>query len=1402
MKQIPLFCLLFTLFLSATTTNAQSSPLMRDFIGVNVKPFLPYSKMTRVGNTRNFHLWADDQIPGGGGRDASNCPLIDPGNSNISKIRWNPSYNAVTYTRYDDFYKLNAQRNVAVMHGSLPAMYIEPVDKSGLLVSDTVFEESVGIQDVVFKLTSPAIAPIDLNISVVGGSAIPNVDYSLPNPLTVHFDIGQTIAFFTINTIDNGFSGSTKNIQLKISTTFSNIIIGKDNFFVFINDSPGLKPIVYIKGDIGGEGTGVYPEICLTKEYDVNVKVILSSIDGSFADNTPIPTYADPINNPCAGPYENLGDYYFCNAPNDNNEITEHEPIVIIAAGDLCATLSITTYDDNVVEGEEYFGVKIDKVIPDLQYGGTGIAWIVAKSALQQELYAKPLCKDDFLNLDHHTQANSYKSLAIRASLFASRYGSVPQGGYPVNFQNIAAQYVQTPDNVGLGKGFVKYIEIMNETDASWHGADVINQGVVGAAMETDPNYITRYYFRPDQYAYLMSAVYDGNKTNAGNDPNFLIKNTNGSSTGKYWGIRNLSAANTKVILAGTADMRYDYFHFLKKEWDKMGRTTYPFDVINYHIYSTNSHPDIPATEGLDNFAWNQFYHGRAFFKGGDYKGIYPESPNVNLRARLKKLLFDRNTTPSFAATFGLENAGKLFENKPTWITEFGYDTQTGTNSGLDIEPFANFDAQTIQGQWLTRYIMEASAAVGIDKVFMYELNDDPGLNNNQFGSSGLLDGHGMQKKSWYHIRTLKSVLDMTHFDKTNEQNGLLFLETDATTPLLVDVPRIYSYVFNNNITTTPTLAAWIPKGEGAEFYGSLLLDKSKYPSITSIQVIEVVEFDEDGKRTKIDPSLITSKSIGLDNYWSINGIRPGDTYIKLTETPLYLRINQPNSESDKEIKPVQNLKASCLGCNSVKLNWEIPNGPRYSYYSIYYQEIECVPTVLTPIIFNSGNFVLSEERLIGTATSAVIPNLLKDHCYRFWVVPFTQNLNGGLSAPATYSSADMNVPSINEHYVNFKIDCSVSCEVPFTKENVKITINPGYGTYETDGFYDAILPSGDICNQLETGITPGYGIGVPGGKTLQFTIKLNETSYIDAMYIHYKSGTGRIKIEYLRDCCNEYLPAQTIDFNDNTQGINNVWYRIVNSNFNREKAESLRITIDGLLEIGLNLGSILLCARPAPEKCFTEELSSLTTTSVENPTVKYLDTNSALITWDAAKQYEDNIEIAPINQYILKYGIATNQFGEIVQAEEIKTETPEWGGDIEVPLVTLEPNTTYFVDIAPDQEAYPCLPFFPKPLRFSFTTPDMEKELTEGRSIQIKQDLPSVNISPNPAVDFLEVNVPKESYDRYILTYSNGIHIRQGNLTGLSTTLPLKGLANGMYLITLIGEKYRTQTKAFVVNQ
>jgi hypothetical protein len=53
--------------------NAQTSaPLMRDFIGVNVKSQLPAQKMSRVGYARNFHLWADDQgDPTGGGNRLS-----------------------------------------------------------------------------------------------------------------------------------------------------------------------------------------------------------------------------------------------------------------------------------------------------------------------------------------------------------------------------------------------------------------------------------------------------------------------------------------------------------------------------------------------------------------------------------------------------------------------------------------------------------------------------------------------------------------------------------------------------------------------------------------------------------------------------------------------------------------------------------------------------------------------------------------------------------------------------------------------------------------------------------------------------------------------------------------------------------------------------------------------------------------------------------------------------------------------------------------------------------------------------------------------------------------------------------------------------------------------------------
>lgn len=717
------------------------------------------------------------------------------------------------------------------------------------------------------------------------------------------------------------------------------------------------------------------------------------------------------------------------------------------------------------------------------------------------ELFAKPVCPDfQGTSWAQQSQPASWLSEAKRVSLFAARYAASPTGGFPAGFGNIAGGYVESPDNSGLGLSAVRHIEIFNEMDARWNDGNV-PPSVTGIVLENDPNAETKYYHIPKQYAALLSAAYDGHQNNAA----FEIKNGNNEVIG-HWGIKNLSAG-TEVVLAGTADMRYDYLYLLKKWWDEnRGTGDYPFDVVNYHFYSTSGQPAIGS-----GTHWNQIYHGRDIFGGGT--GIYPESQNVSLRARIEKLLEDR-TKPSedVHPNGGLPTSGPLFPDKPTWITEFDYDTEGPGN--VQIVPFGSFDAQTIQGQWLTRYIMEASAAKGgglaVDKVFMYELNDDHSVAF-QYHHSGLVDNDGLPKKSWYHLMTLKSVLDWTAFTERNGAKNIAFLFNGQVMP--ADDPRMYLY----GDPEEPNYAIWVPHGEDLRYDGAILLRRGNggFANKPEVQAIEVVDYDEDGKRTYIDPSLIepyTSSSDG--DYWKINGIRTGDTHVTLTETPLYLRVNQTRIGSDNVVQPVKNLNATCLGCRDVKLTWE-KQQPFYAYYNVYAEKIQCPPST-TAAVFDPGKCVLVGDRVSGVFTEATVTGLDPAACYRFWVVPYRANGNAlgahGILPLSTYSPTDMSVPQVGFHYFDFEVDDCAPCISAFSPSQITINHDPGFNPWELSEFYKMIIPGSgaNICGELNGAPSDDfndpnfvYGVNPGDGKKVVFTIDLQGPKYADAIYFY-----------------------------------------------------------------------------------------------------------------------------------------------------------------------------------------------------------------------------------------------------------------------------------------------------------
>jgi hypothetical protein len=1003
------------------------------------------------------------------------------------------------------------------------------------------------------------------------------------------------------------------------------------------------------------------------------------------------------------------------------------------------------------------------------------------------EMFAKPICPGFNTSADIHADPNSWEAFTIRASLFAARYGMAPSGGFPAGFGPVAGQFLEHPDDTGLGQGSVGFIEVFNEPDASWHGGDNINQHLTGWSIGADPTQVTQYYFRPDQYAAMLSAVYDGNQNSS------FYKITNASGTIGHWGIHNLSP-DTKVVLAGTADLRYDYLYFMRKKWDELrGPGNYPFDIVNYHFYSTTSHP------GIDQGNWNEFYRGRTFLGFG--QGAFPESDNIRLRERIQKITGDRNNPDNPYYPGG----GKLFPDKPTWITEFGYDTKGPTP--ISIESFCGYDAQTIHGQWITRYFLEASAAGGIDKVFMYQLNDDPALGNSLFGTSGLLKADGTPKKSWYHLQTLKSVLDATRFSSTNSNLDVAFLRNGQIMP--ADDPRIYTYVFENGNLQTPTIVAWVPRGKSADcdairYKGALLIEKA-YPSEPKpvIQAIETGDFDEDGQRTKIELGLIDVYTAPSGKkYWRINGIHHGDTQATLTETPVYFRVNQSLNESDPVPPPVDHLTGNCLGCNAVRIKWTIPQGVHYAWYALYYQEIECSTT--NPV-FDPQKATMFADHLPGNCTEAVIPGLKQDGtiCYLIWVVPFVSAQNGGPSGVYTYSPVGMSQPIATHHYFILAAGSCRPCDISFQASQVTITQDPwGGSSYLRDQFFESILPANQTveCDELASDTPPSnFGILVSNNNTLQFVLDFGQPKMIDALYLYYKSGAGRISIEYMRDCCPQFIQIPPIDIKDATQGVNQFWYRMVNSILNQQRVEKLRITITGLQETGIVLNRIYFCTHPASDLCPGNNTASQEQVlPASNVILKHLDAYSALITWNTAYQLINNTEHVPITAYTIRYSISIDAAGQLVLPQSFQYSGPDWGGDNEFALSPLVPNTTYYVDIVPDAAAYPCLKSLPAG-RIAFTTPAIHNE-RGNTSTYIAP--PEVTVFPNPAQGTLNIQLPTDTYTDYRINRVNGVQVLAGLLNEQENQqrISLKDLQEGIYVLVLTGTNVARYTKAFIV--
>jgi hypothetical protein len=279
----------------------------------------------------------------------------------------------------------------------------------------------------------------------------------------------------------------------------------------------------------------------------------------------------------------------------------------------------------------------------------------------------------------------SYTYQAQAAFQFAARYG------YNKNIGKTLVKVDSRPrwsndivNEVKIGMGLIKYIECGNERDR-WWGGDETHQ-------------------TPEQYAANMSAFYDGNLGKLG--PNAGVKTAD---------------PNMQVVMGGlaTADVNY-----VKKmiAWcrqnrglRKDGSINLCFDVINYHLYSSNGDVRIQKKSTT---------------------GIAPELSN------------DGSIANSFVSL-----ANSLPQHPEVWVTETGYDINQG--SYQHAESIGKKTVLESQADWILRTSL-LYIRYGVKRVFFYQLFDDHANGSTQYATSGLAEGIKRRPAADYILQTTK----------------------------------------------------------------------------------------------------------------------------------------------------------------------------------------------------------------------------------------------------------------------------------------------------------------------------------------------------------------------------------------------------------------------------------------------------------------------------------------------------------------------------------------------------------------------------------------------------------------------------------------------------------------------
>ena len=289
----------------------------------------------------------------------------------------------------------------------------------------------------------------------------------------------------------------------------------------------------------------------------------------------------------------------------------------------------------------------------------------------------------------------------------------------------------------------------------------------------------------PWQLAALTSAAYDGHEGTMG--------------TG-YGAI--CADPNIKVSMAGLAGSSLSYIRAMDM-WAKLNRKDgeIPCDVFNVHTYCVKSVNVNGASISV---------------------GCSPEE--YGLAESLQDLVEWRDT---------------YYPDKEIWLSEFGWDTNQSYETKPSSHAYGEYTGRQVQAMWLVRSYILLSAS-GIDKAFMYMCNGSNDDTVGQYGTSGLIDGDGKKKDSWYYLNTLN-----------NTMYDMAFQEDFASGHRDV---MVYRY---QNAEGKSAFVVWCPTSDGTKvenyelhLCGATTAELVEFANLEDNGIHSALTVDENGKVT------------------------------------------------------------------------------------------------------------------------------------------------------------------------------------------------------------------------------------------------------------------------------------------------------------------------------------------------------------------------------------------------------------------------------------------------------------------------------------------------------------------------------------------------------------------------